>query len=183
MCGCVLSFVVSLIESFLSILTLLVFTTWSITLCLVFRLFFLVLFVSQGGFTAESLTVVFQLIELALYPYRVCLCVLYSVFSLIPLYSCSLSISYLVYVIFRLFLLVLFVSEGGSMWSCSNLCYPPTHTHTQTPSPFFFTCFPFLLSPPSFSNFLPFFFQLILLLLVLGFLGVCVFCLPCFLLS
>ena len=51
------------------------YTTWSITLCLVFRLFFLVLFVSQGGFTAESLIVVFQLVELALYPYRVCVCV------------------------------------------------------------------------------------------------------------
>ena len=114
-CVCVLSSVVSLIESFLSILALLVITTWSSTPCLVFRLFFLVLFVSQGGLTAESLLVVVQLVELALYPYSVCVCVLYSVFSLIPLYSCPLSISYLVYVIFRLFLLVLFVSEGDSM--------------------------------------------------------------------
>ena len=77
-CMCVLSSVVPLIELFPCILAVLVFTTWSITLCLVFRLFFLVLFVYQGGFSAESLLVVFQLVELALYPYCVCVCVLYS---------------------------------------------------------------------------------------------------------
>ena len=82
----------------------------------------------------------------------VCVCVLYSVFSLIPLYSCSLSISYLVYVIF-----CLFQKEApcGRVLTCATP--PPPHTHTQTPSPFFFPCFPFLLSPPSFSNFLTFF--------------------------
>ena len=150
---CVLSSVVSLIESFLSILALLVITTWSSTLRLVFRLFFLVLFVSQGGFTAESLIVVFQLVELALYPYRVCVCVLYSVFSLIPLYSCSLSISYLVYVIFRLFLLVLFFQKKTPCDRVLTCASPPPPPLTHTPSPFFFPCFPFF-SPPSFSNFL-----------------------------
>ena len=88
-CVCVLSSVVSLIESFLSILALLVITTWSSTLCLVFRLFFLVLFVSQGGFTAESLVVVFQLVELALYPYSLCVCSVFRVLSYSPLFLLS----------------------------------------------------------------------------------------------
>ena len=176
-----MSSVVPLIESFLSILALLVITTWSSTLCLVFRLFFLVLFVSQGGFTAESLIVVFQLVELALYPYSVCVCVLYSVFSLIPLYSCSLSlsISYLVYRCYLSFVPPCFVCFRRRLHVTvflPVLTPPPPLTHS--PSPFFFPSFPFF-PPPCFSNCLPFF-QLILLLLVLGFVGVCVFCLPCF---
>ena len=83
----------------------------------------------------------------------------------IPLYSCLLSISYLVDVVFRLLFLDLFcffLKEASRVRVLYRARPPPP------PSPFFFPCFPFLLFPPSFSNSLPFF-QLILLFLVLVF--------------
>ena len=175
-CVCVLSSVVSLIESFLSILALLVITTWSSTLCLVFRLFFLVLFVSQGGFTAESLIVVFQLVELALYPYSVCVCSVFRVLSYSPLFLLS---QYFLPSLCNLsFVPPCFVfSEGDScdrVLTCATPPPPPSHIH---PLPSFSPAFPFFPLPLFLTSF---FFQLILLLLVMGFVGVCVFCLPCF---
>ena len=75
----------------------------------------------------------------------VCVCSVFRVLSYSPLFLLS---QYFLPSLCNLS----FVSEGGSMWSCSNLCYPPpTHTHTHKhPLPSFSHAFHFFYPLPLF---------------------------------